>query len=123
MDEQYARKENLVDREQVDELLASAGPDGFMAIIMAFRASIEALIDEFCSALALSNMEAAAQITHAMKGAAANVGAIAMVDRLEKIEESLRAANCPPETVTDELGDLLVRTISVFAGFARQGAA
>jgi len=123
MAEHLAQTEGLVDREQVDELLASAGPDGFMAIINAYRASIERLIDEFCSAIALPNMEVAAQTTHAMKGAAANVGATAMVDRLETIECSLRSAVCPPATITDDLSDLLSRTISVFVECARQGAA
>lgn len=68
----------LIEREQIDSLIAAAGVDGAGEIMTAFWTSTDDLIAALHAALGDGAAEEAYKVAHAIKGSASNVGAQAL---------------------------------------------
>lgn len=83
--------DGLVDSEQLETLVASAGTEAAQAILDAFWQSCDQLVADLTTCMAENRDEEAARAAHALKGSAANLGAVAMVQTSRDIEQALRA--------------------------------
>lgn len=72
--------------EQLDGLIAAAGVDGTLAIMDAFWRSTTDLLTMLAAQLGESSFNAAAQTAHAIKGSAANVGAVRLSHTASEVE-------------------------------------
>ena len=92
----YASKSGgdaLLDREQIDSLVAAAGVDGTWEILDAFRRSTDDLLAKLHVELASGDLAEAARTAHALKGSAANVGALTLSSAARKVEDACRSQN------------------------------
>ena len=95
--------DGAIDRRKFEELAGLLGPEGFEALCARFRIDGRQQIDAFGVALSGADLAAARRATHALKGAAANVGAAHLAalcrdadkaggDELRRVQAALEAA-------------------------------
>lgn len=77
--------------EQIDGLIAAAGVEGTREILTAFQRSTADLLDSLQDQLAQEDLRLAAVTAHAVKGSAANVGAIRLADAAAGLENACRS--------------------------------
>jgi len=88
-----ASEDALLDREQIDSLVAAAGIEGALDILDAFRRSTDDLLNRLNADLARGDLAEAARTAHALKGSAANVGAQLLAAAARNVEDACRAQN------------------------------
>lgn len=86
----FQREGPLLDREQIDSLLAAAGVAGTRDILDAFWRSTDTLFQALRDQLARGDLAEAARTAHALKGSALNVGALRLSGGARAIELSCR---------------------------------
>jgi len=74
--------------KQIDGLISAAGIDNTKEILEAFWRSTENLINQLQSQIAIGDTTSARQSAHAIKGSAANVGALVLQNVAAEIENS-----------------------------------
>ena len=77
--------------EQIDGLIAAAGVEGTREILTAFQRSTADLLDSLQDQLRQEDLRLAAVTAHAVKGSAANVGAIRLADAASGVEKACRS--------------------------------
>ena len=85
----------VLDREQIDGLIAAAGVDGTKSILDAFWRSTDTLFRAMQDQLARGDVAEAARTAHALKGSSLNVGATQLSCSARKIEEACRRMDAP----------------------------
>ena len=78
---------------QIDGLIAAAGADGAREIVAAFHRSTLDLIEQISSHLQQGALDLAASAAHAVKGSAANVGAVRVAEAAAQLEVICREQN------------------------------
>ncbi|HXI86507.1 MAG TPA: Hpt domain-containing protein [Parvularculaceae bacterium] len=106
--------EPILDREQINGLVAAAGVDGTREILNAFWRSTDVLFRALQDQLSRGDLVEAAKSAHALKGSSLNVGALRLSAAARHIEECCRAQNG---------GAALDRLSSAEAGYAETVAA
>ena len=76
--------------EQVDSLVEAAGEDGALAILDAFQRSTADLTNALEVDIQKGALEEASRTAHAIKGSAANVGAVAIAEAASVIENACK---------------------------------
>ncbi len=76
----------LVEADQMAALTAAAGVETAMAIIAAFKNSNEELFEALTNQIRENDYLEAAKSAHALKGSAANLGAIALSETAREME-------------------------------------
>lgn len=84
----------LIDREQIDGLIAAAGVDATREILDAFRRSTDGLLAKLREDLARGDFTEAARTAHAIKGSSANVGALMLSSAARSVEEACKTQDC-----------------------------
>ena len=113
-----------LDLDQIEGLIAAAGVEGARDILNAFWRSTETLLDSVDDHLASADYSGAAAAAHALKGAAANVGAAEIVDAARAIEAGCQA--CDLEAChegNDALKDAADQSRSAFDDYMDKAAA
>ncbi len=100
----------LIEREQIDSLIAAAGVDGAGEIMTAFWGSTDDLIAALRGALASGAADDARKVAHALKGSASNVGAQALSQTALDFENQ-----CRDGALTDEASDALEAVVACYA--------
>jgi len=77
--------------EQVDSLVSAAGVDGARMILEAFQRSTTELLEALDADLSSGALGEAYKTAHAVKGSAANVGALLLSETAAAIEHACRA--------------------------------
>lgn len=77
---------SLLELEQIDSLLEVAGVDGVNDILAAFWRSTDELSADLSRCVASGECTQAARTAHALKGSAANVGAILLSEAARDVE-------------------------------------
>lgn len=95
MDLSSAAKAALIESEQIDGLLEVAGVDGVKIILEAFWRSTDQLSADLARNLAGGECVEAARTAHALKGSAANVGAVRLADAARLVEIHLKSGDLP----------------------------
>lgn len=80
----------VVDRDQIEGLLAAAGAAGTREIMAAFWRSTDSLLVDLKSQLAEGRLVEAARTAHALKGSALNVGALRFSCAARAIEDACK---------------------------------
>ena len=83
----------VLDREQIDGLIAAAGVDGAREILATFWRSTESLMAALKAQLIEGDLEEAARTAHALKGSALNVGAMRLSCSARSVEDACRSAD------------------------------
>lgn len=83
--------QDVVNTDQIDMLLGSAGVDTTKAILDAFWKSSDDIIAAMKPQVEQADLSEASANAHALKGSAANLGAIAIAERARLIEDACRA--------------------------------
>ena len=91
----------LLDREQIDSLVEAAGVEGAREILAAFHRSTHELLAKLKDELGRGDLDEAARTAHALKGSAANVGALALSGAARIVEDA-----CKSDDATTALGQL-----------------
>lgn len=86
---------HLLDREQIDSLIAAAGVDGAREIIAAFNRSTDELLARLREELGRGDLAGAARTAHALKGSSLNVGAVALSSAARIVEDACKASDAP----------------------------
>lgn len=81
----------LIEREQLEGLIAAAGPDATGQIIAAFVRSTESLLSDLRQQAADGDFRAARCTAHAIKGSAANMGAVELARAAGGLEANCKA--------------------------------
>ena len=84
-------EERIVDREQIDGLIAAAGVEGARDILRAFWRSTDHLIAALKDQLSRGDLFEASRTAHSLKGSALNVGALQLSLFARSIEEACKA--------------------------------
>ena len=84
-----SRNEHL-EIDQINGLIAAAGIDGAREILHAFWRTAEELLEGASTHVGDGALRPAAQTAHAIKGAAANIGAARLADTAGKLETACR---------------------------------
>lgn len=79
-----------LEHEQIDGLIAAAGVGGAREIIEAFCRSTRELIDALRAQISDNALDLGARTGHAIKGSAANVGALGLARAAATLEEACR---------------------------------
>lgn len=87
----YSAQMEIINADQMDMLIASAGVDTAKAILDAFWKSNDEIVAAMTTHLDSANFVEAAASGHALKGSAANLGAIRLSERAKAIENACRA--------------------------------
>jgi HPt (histidine-containing phosphotransfer) domain-containing protein len=77
---------SLLESDQIDSLLDVAGVDGVRDILAAFWRSTDELSADLSRCVATGECTQAARSAHALKGSAANVGALRLADAARDVE-------------------------------------
>lgn len=77
---------SLLESEQIDSLLDIAGVDGVRDILAAFWRSTDELSADLARCAETGEAGEAARIAHALKGSAANVGAMRLAEAARDVE-------------------------------------
>jgi HPt (histidine-containing phosphotransfer) domain-containing protein len=83
----------ILEKEQLETLIASAGVDVTRAIVDALTQSNAELLQALSAALTQNDLCTAASTAHAMKGSSANLGAVLLASRAKQIEFASKAGN------------------------------
>jgi|GEM_PF-2846941 len=83
----------MIEREQMDSIVAAAGVDAAGDIMNAFWRSTDTLVDAIETSLANGAMKDAANNAHALKGSAANVGATGISSHMSEFEKHCLEGN------------------------------
>lgn len=83
----------LLDREQIDGLIAAAGVDGTREIIDTFWRSTDQIIAALRAELGAGDLAAAARSAHALKGSALNVGAMRFSCAARGLEDACKTGD------------------------------
>ena len=93
MAEQESILVGSIQTEQLDGLIEAAGCEGAREILNAFWRSTSDLLGALETQIAQTDFNAAAQTAHAIKGSAANVGAVGIAEKAYQIELASKASN------------------------------
>jgi len=77
--------------DQINSLISAAGIDGTREIMDTFWRSTADLLAALASQIAEQSLPAAAGTAHAIKGSAANVGAVSLAQTASDIEEACKS--------------------------------
>ena len=88
-----AAPNTVLDREQIDALIAAAGVAGTREIIDTFWKSTDRLIAELRDHLGAADLTAAARTAHALKGSALNVGAMKLSCAARGLEDACKTGD------------------------------
>lgn len=91
----------LLDREQIDSLVAAAGVEGARDILDAFHRSTVELLNKLKDELGRGDLGEASRTAHALKGSALNVGALALSNAARVVEDA-----CKTDNVSMAIGQL-----------------
>ena len=80
----------VIEKEQLEGLLQVAGPAGVRDILEAFWRSTDELFHSIAQDIRLGQYEDAARGAHALKGSAANVGALLLTATARALESGCR---------------------------------
>jgi HPt (histidine-containing phosphotransfer) domain-containing protein len=83
----------ILDREQIDGLVAAAGVAGTREILAAFWRSTDTLLRTLQEQLSRGDVTEAAKTAHALKGSSLNVGATRLSISVRAIEDACRTKN------------------------------
>ncbi len=81
---------SLIERDQLDGLIAAAGVGATREIVAAFYRSTETLLADLRQQSAAGDFAAAGRTAHALKGSAANLGAVELARAASGLEGSCR---------------------------------
>ncbi len=81
----------VLDNEQLGGLAEAAGVEGVNTIITAFWEATAQLTADLAAAVDACDYNAVLQLSHAIKGSAANVGASRLAERARLVEDAARA--------------------------------
>ena len=99
------------ERRTLDELSSLLGPAEFDALCVRFRRDARQLLDRLAAALSGADLDAARRAAHALKGAAANLGASRLAALCRKAEtqdvEALRSSLGALESALEEFCGLM----------------
>jgi len=84
---------SLLESEQIDSLLDVAGVDGVKDILDAFWRSTDDLTADLARCVASGEGAAAARVAHALKGSAANVGALRLSEAARDVENHSKSGD------------------------------
>ncbi|NHK27831.1 Hpt domain-containing protein [Parvularcula flava] len=87
----YSSQMDVINGEQMEMLIASAGVDTAKMILDAFWKSNNEIVAAMTAHLDNENFVEASASAHALKGSAANLGATQVADRAKTIETACRA--------------------------------
>ena len=93
MAEQESILVGSIQTEQLDGLIEAAGCTGAREILNAFWRSTSDLLAALDTQIAEADFNAAAQTAHAIKGSAANVGAVGIAEKAYEIELASKSSN------------------------------
>ena len=79
-------RQEMIERDQIDGIVASAGVEIAAEIMDAFWRSTDKLMTDMAEALKNGSLKDAAGFAHGLKGSAANVGAMAIFDETQIFE-------------------------------------
>ncbi|MBL4619326.1 MAG: Hpt domain-containing protein [Marinicaulis sp.] len=79
--------------EQIDGLVAAAGVDGTREILDAFWRSTTNLMEQLTEQVSQNTLDLAAQTAHAVKGSAANIGALRLSNTATEFENACKRAD------------------------------
>ncbi len=85
--------QKMIDLEQIDGLLNAAGVDVARAVLSSFWSSTDDLVAAARTALEMDDFEGLDRAGHAIKGAAANVGAQGIFEAARDLEAAARASD------------------------------
>lgn len=83
----------MIDLEQIDGLLNAAGVDVARTVLTSFWSSTDDLVAAARTALELGDFDGLDRAGHAIKGAAANVGAQRIFEAARDLEAAARASD------------------------------
>ncbi len=83
-------REPVLEAEQIETLIASAGVEVTASILEAFWVSNDELVKALNRQLSQGALSDAAKSAHALKGSAANLGAVALADIAKMLEMACR---------------------------------
>ncbi len=112
-----------INAEQIDSLLEAAGVDNTREILNAFWQSTEGLIAELQANVLDTDLENASLTAHALKGAAANVGASMIVEGARMIETACRNGDDVSSDMLDMLTSEFMEARQVFEEYLARFAA
>lgn len=87
---EHQATQSVINSDQMDMLIGSAGIDTAKAILDAFWKSNDELLSALTEHVAAGNIAEASASAHALKGSAANLGAIQLSNRARAIEAACR---------------------------------
>jgi len=106
----------MIEHEQIDGLIDAAGADVAEAVLEAFWTSADDLVLQARAALAAGDAEGLDRAGHALKGAALNVGAVAVAEAARRIEAAARAGELSPVgEALDRIDDVVAPAKAAFA--------
>ena len=92
----------MIDIEQIDGLLNAAGADAAGAVLQAFWSSTDDLVAMAASNLSVQDFDGLSSAAHAIKGAAANVGAKEISEAARDMETAARDRNAEDAAIALE---------------------
>jgi HPt (histidine-containing phosphotransfer) domain-containing protein len=104
LNELQPKAADYIKGEQIEELLAAAGPEVVRDIFDAFWRTSAKLLDALAAQIDSRDLKGAAASAHAIKGSAANVGAIRVARAAAHLEKSCRSENA--DSLRKDLGTL-----------------
>lgn len=85
--------QDLIENEQFQSLADMAGVEAVQAILEAFWKSNHELLKEIKEHLAEEDFSNTAKAAHALKGSAANLGAVQITDRARRLERACKESD------------------------------
>ncbi|MEO1309778.1 MAG: Hpt domain-containing protein [Pseudomonadota bacterium] len=92
------RDASMIDVEQIDGLLNAAGVETARVVLSSFWSSTADLLASARTAIDLNDFDGLERAGHAIKGAAANVGASRISDAARLMEDAARTADAVAAT-------------------------
>lgn len=116
--------EDVINSEQMDMLITSAGVDTAKAILDAFWKSNDEIVAALATHLSANDFKEASASAHALKGSAANLGAMRLSNRARDIEVACRDSNCAgAKELLEKVRTDIVATRRAFDGLLVSNAA
>ncbi len=105
----------IIEPEQIETLVASAGVEMTQTILEAFWASNQEILVNLQSQLADGALAEAAKSAHALKGSAANLGAVVLAEQARLLENACQAMEAlSARKVMETIPDSISRTRAAF---------
>jgi HPt (histidine-containing phosphotransfer) domain-containing protein len=105
----------IIEPEQIETLVASAGVEMTQTILDAFWTSNQEILVNLQSQLAGGDLDEAAKSAHALKGSAANLGAVVLAEQARLLEIACQAMEAPSaREVMEAIPDSISRTRAAF---------